>query len=311
MSNLSFKSPVFAEGFTAVPNLIWGREDLSAPAKLLFIVIQFHAYQKGRAWPGQPTLARESGMSVSSVKRALRELEDTGLVSVVRRPNKQNIYEVHVEALLGAEWIAHIELSNPDGETILSYEEEEGSSLREEEPPVSPPERGTVDVVWSHYCSMPGKRERPLPDQERKVILDALKVATADELITAINECWKSDWHMKRREFQDRSGQRYDKLTQIIKGRQGKETTRERIDFWLERAETTGVAGSGVPSADPAVIARKKQDVQRGHRLMGDPKAVEKAQEAEAWLRRYGIETIRGEDGYPTFRDASPLLLAR
>ena len=153
---------------------------------------------------------------------------------------------------------------------------------------------------------MPGKRVRPLPNQERKVILAALKVASPDELIISINECWKSDFHMKRREYQDRDGQRYDKLTQIIKGRQGKETTRERIDFWLERAETSGVAGSGVPSADPAVIARRKQDVQRGHRLSGDPKAVEKAEEAEAWLKKYGIETIRErEDGYPTFRDAA------
>lgn len=302
--SLKFKSPVFAEGFTAVPNLLWKREDLSAPAKLLFVVIQFHAYQKGRAWPGQPTLAAESGMSESSVKRALKELEATGLVSVLRRPNKQNVYEVHPEALLGQEWIGHIDLPNPDGEVNMTSEEEEGTTTVEEEPPVSPP-RGDVERVWNHYCSMPGKRVRELPKQERKVILAALEVATADELVICINECWKSDFHMKRREHQDRPGQRYDKLTQIIKGRQGKETTRERIDFWLERAETTGVAGSGIPSADPAVIARRKQDVQRGHRLAGDPQAVRKAQEAEAWLRKYGIVTIRGEDGYPSFQDAS------
>lgn len=157
-----------------------------------------------------------------------------------------------------------------------------------------------AEVVWNHYCSMPGKRKRPLPTQERKIINETLKVATVDELLRAIDMCFRSDYHMKTGRYKDRPGQKYDKLTQIIRGRQGKETTRERIDFWLER-ETAVVAGSGVTSVDPALIARRKQDVQRGHRLKGDALAVRKAQEAEAWLAELGIKVVRKEDGFPTF----------
>lgn len=315
-----YASELWNEGFTTVPNLIFQAE-ISSGAKLLFTCLLFHGFRKGRAWPGQPRLARETGLSESTVKRTLRELEESGLVEIIRRGNKSNVYILHPDRLSSEAVIGQSDLSC---EVTLTSEEEEGEE--EEGKPPLPPQGGEsqtsllpgnpdgngkakpakakskeVEEIWSHYLEVMEKPARPLPAEERRVILDALKVGTAAELRMCVSECHASDYHMKRGHYEDRDGQRYNKLTQIIKGRRGKETTRERLDFWLERAESAGSAVVTVPSADPAVIARRKLDVQRGHRL-GDERAVQKAREAEAWLQEHGIETTKDESGWPTFR---------
>lgn len=278
------------------------QHETSPTQRLVLLAMANYANEDNGARPSRALIEEMTGLSRATVFRAVSDLKKAGVIRDAVVDGREG-WELAITPFGESQ----SETRESQSETAQSQSETRSILGTQEEPKRTGSPVGSKDVerVWNHYCSMPGKRVRPLPEQERKVILAALKVATADELVICINECWKSDFHMKRREHQDRPGQRYDKLTQIIKGRQGKETTRERIDFWLERAETTGVAGSGVPSADPAVIARRKQDVQRGHRLAGDPQAVRKAQEAEAWLRKCGIVTIRGEDGYPSFQDAS------
>lgn len=159
-----------------------------------------------------------------------------------------------------------------------------------------------VEAVWACYVTVMKPRNGDLKPDERRVIRDALKVATVEECCGAIRGCHASRFHMGENDRR----KKYNRLTQIIKGRRGQETTRERIDYFLDILERAGGAGANVPSGDAGVIQRKKTDVQRGHRFSDDEKAVKTAEEAEAWLAEHGIETMRGEDGYPTFRWASP-----
>lgn len=157
--------------------------------------------------------------------------------------------------------------------------------------------RRQVDEIWAHYVRVMKPRQALASDEERAVIRKALKVASVDDCKIAISACAASEYHMKEGVHANRKGGKYNKLSHILKGRRGKETTRERIDWWLDRA------GERVfTSADPATVARHQQQVQRGHRFQGDQEMMERAERSEAWLREHGIETIRREsDAYPTF----------
>lgn len=186
---------------------------------------------------------------------------------------------------------------------------EKGDCQGGQEPPfeheaISPPRNGTdgaakqVARVWAHYLAEMKPRSGVPGDDDRRLIRAALKVASDDELCQAISACARSGFHMG----ENPNHRKYNKLSQIIKGRRGRETTRERIDFFLDLGEQSG----GNLSGDSALIANRKRDVQRGHRFNEDAEAVETARQAEDWLRMQGIEVIRQGDGYPTFAVARP-----
>ena len=88
---------VSQKGYTLVPNFILYRTDLSAYAKLIYATILSYAWGQSRAaFPGQERLAQDSGMGVATVKRHIKELLDTGCMSVVRRgQGRTNIYILH------------------------------------------------------------------------------------------------------------------------------------------------------------------------------------------------------------------------
>lgn len=61
-------------------------DGLSSRQRLVLIFLaDFANDKKGYAWPSIGTLARRTGLSQSTVKRAIRDLEDAELVTVVRQ----------------------------------------------------------------------------------------------------------------------------------------------------------------------------------------------------------------------------------
>jgi hypothetical protein len=159
----------------------------------------------------------------------------------------------------------------------------------------------TINHVWSHFVEVMQPRNKVAGPQERQVIREALKVATASECCAAIDSCFASDYHMKRGSFATREGARYNKLSQILRGRRGRETTRERIDFFLERAETNR-AHAGLPTSASGKIAVAKQRVLDGWQFPGDALVVSQGEEAAAWLVQLGFRVDRDpQTGRPTF----------
>jgi hypothetical protein len=150
--------------------------------------------------------------------------------------------------------------------------------------------------VWVFFIGKMEPRSKVCGPEEKALIRASLKVASVSELCDAIQGCHDSDYHMKRGEYAHRAGPKYNKLSQIIKGRRGKETTRERIDYFIDKAGT-----KTFPSAQRAIVAQRQLDVQRGHGSTSED-IVERAKESEAWLLEKGIETVRRADGYPVFR---------
>ena len=80
-------------GFTAIPNTILKRHDVSPGAKLCYVMLLSYAWQEGSCFPGQVKLAEDIGVTSRSVVTYMKELQESGLVVVKRRGLGQtNIY---------------------------------------------------------------------------------------------------------------------------------------------------------------------------------------------------------------------------
>lgn len=55
--------------------------DLSHRARVVYMYLKDHADRQGRCWPGIKTIAAELKLSQSTVKRALNDLCQAGLIS--------------------------------------------------------------------------------------------------------------------------------------------------------------------------------------------------------------------------------------
>lgn len=75
------------------------QEDMSARSKLVYMYLKDRANKDGQCWPAIQTIGRDLGLSRSTVKRALKELErGSFLVKQSRkRENKgdtSNLYQI-------------------------------------------------------------------------------------------------------------------------------------------------------------------------------------------------------------------------
>lgn len=80
-------------GFTIIPNAIIGRRDISAGAKLAYVLLLSYAWQKGSCFPGQLRMSEDMGVTDRTIRTYLRELETVGLVITRQRGlNQTNVY---------------------------------------------------------------------------------------------------------------------------------------------------------------------------------------------------------------------------
>ena len=85
-----------AAGFTQIPNLVLRRSDLQPGAKLTYMVLLSYAWQEDHAYPGQDRLAADMGVSERSVITYLKQLQETGLITIRRRGlGMTNVYVLH------------------------------------------------------------------------------------------------------------------------------------------------------------------------------------------------------------------------
>lgn len=75
------------------------QEDLSPRSKLVYMYLKDRANKEGQCWPSIQTIGRDLGLSRSTVKRAIRELEQAALLT--RRGRKRenegdtsNLYQI-------------------------------------------------------------------------------------------------------------------------------------------------------------------------------------------------------------------------
>jgi predicted transcriptional regulator len=93
---LNTVDPIARYGFTQLPNFILRNPDLSANAKTVYSLLLSYAWHNNLCFPGQERLAEHMGAHVSTVSRAISELEDCSLIEIERRgQGKTNFYTVN------------------------------------------------------------------------------------------------------------------------------------------------------------------------------------------------------------------------
>ena len=93
---LNTADPIARYGFTQLPNFILRNPELSANAKTVYSLLLSYAWHNNLCFPGQERLAEHMGAHVSTVSRAITELEDCSLIEIERRgQGKTNFYTVN------------------------------------------------------------------------------------------------------------------------------------------------------------------------------------------------------------------------
>lgn len=218
----------------------FAQPDLSPTQKLVLVALADNAQDDGKAWPGKDTIVKKTGLGKSSVYRSLEELEDKELL---RSGTDERRIDCYWLAVPQGEGDSQGGIGIPTVGSVIENPQEPS-----DKPNPPPPDSLSVkskttkeiESVWATWVSVmnPRGRGKVLDPEARKLIREALKVADPEELSRAIEACGRSDFHMKRGKYKNRPGGKYNALAQIIKGRRGRnETTRSRVEWWLDRAD--------------------------------------------------------------------------
>jgi hypothetical protein len=113
-------------GFSKIPHYITRSQELTWRAKYIYTILASYADKTGECYPGHEKVAKTAGVSINTVRRSLKELNEAGHISITARINRPNIYTFN--------W------SSPEG-TCLSPE---GTCLSPEGTCLSP--EGTITI---------------------------------------------------------------------------------------------------------------------------------------------------------------------
>lgn len=88
--------------YSRAPRWVVRRKDLSTNAKAVFWALLDRANADDECWPSHRRIADDLGVSVSTVRRALKELADVGAVTVSQRSNEaggnsSSLFRLHVD----------------------------------------------------------------------------------------------------------------------------------------------------------------------------------------------------------------------
>ncbi len=89
-------APDARDGFISVPRTLLSRTDLSQGARMTYIALLSYGWQDQRCWPGVGRLATDVDVSERQVRVYLNELQQAEALSVVARPGRTNVYELHL-----------------------------------------------------------------------------------------------------------------------------------------------------------------------------------------------------------------------
>lgn len=119
-------------GYTSIPNWVACGPRLSANAKVVLLVIASRSGSKGSCYPSINAIARDSGVSRSTVKRALDELGASGIISVIPRKTGRGQTSSVYRMLIDRETPEPEVHSGPGGGSTQDHHEQEPL---EQEPP--------------------------------------------------------------------------------------------------------------------------------------------------------------------------------
>lgn len=265
--------------------------------RLVLLVLADCAHEDGTgAWPAVQTVAEKARLSKRQVQRCLKDLEASGAIAkdgTTRAGTTCWTVVMGGDNLSPRQNVTATSTTDSDAGNVTQTVIEETSK----ETPPSPSLPDPVLETFEHWCRVMDHPRSQLEFKRRLVIQNALKVATLDECLRAINGCALSDFHMARSEYNGRA--RYDSLSLILRNR-------EKIEWFGAMAPQTGdprAAGSGRSSTLDVRIREAKRNVLAAYDLAGSDEAVRKGDESERFLLEQGIRVVRDSEssGRPRF----------
>lgn len=263
--------------------------------RFLLCLLAVNASADGRLPFGeadQVALVAESSFGVGRFNRIVRDLLADSYVSL-----DNDVLTVYAPDAVGGLGVG-VSLSPPEKQTSLLPGSSvsspgDGGLLGGDQD--SPKKRTPVSEVLDFYDETFGK-STTWGEDDRREVRAALEIKSVPDLKKAILGNKLSGFHQGEND----KGKKYNTLGHIVRGKKGKKTRRENIDYFIEKFEEHKGAGGAVRSdADPAIVKTRKEEIRRAHRVQGDEEATERARRAVVWLEERGIHTVFRDDGYP------------
>ncbi len=93
--NVRFRSEIDTIGFVQVPNIVLRDSSLSDSALRTYMILLSYAWSKESCFPSIERMAKDRGVGVSTIKRTIRNLSKSGLISIdVRKGGRTNVYVI-------------------------------------------------------------------------------------------------------------------------------------------------------------------------------------------------------------------------
>lgn len=123
------------QGFTQIPNAILRRPDVTSGAKITYMALLSYAWQKDSCFPGQETLALDTGVGKRSVIRYLQELQGAGLLEIKRRGlGLTNVYVLKkISGIPRSANLAHQEMPKTTHPEVPNWHPKEYEDKEEED----------------------------------------------------------------------------------------------------------------------------------------------------------------------------------
>lgn len=195
-------------------------------------------------FPSVATLAQESRCSRRTVQSSLRKLEAAGRIRANGKGAKgqTNWTVVMQEGAQDSHPSTNGGADHDQGGRNLRPVGAQSQRPNHPDPSIEPSSTTCdVDVVWNHYVEVFDPRKKEADEGQRKIIREALTVATVEECNRCIDACFASDFHQQRGSG-NVAGRKHNRISDILKPKRAGQygngyTQRERIDFWLDRAD--------------------------------------------------------------------------
>ncbi len=102
------------KGFTMVPNHALVSDKISPGAKLAYAMLLKYIWEKDYCFPGQETLAKETGVTRQSVNAYLKELQQQKFIEIRRRgQGRTNLYIIDL-ATIGKKRLRRLDVKKTD-----------------------------------------------------------------------------------------------------------------------------------------------------------------------------------------------------
>lgn len=259
----------------SVEAMSWAfRQECASGPKFVLVALANFAGKDGVTYRGQAAIVSATSLTTRTVSGHMAKLEELGLIARARRFRRNGSRTSDWTVLAPGMERGEMELPDVEEGPATLRELAEGDHRKNlpvakndtdhrkistgpeplvepsvdpsDQPLVSEPGRSDlVDVVWQQYRKHKPRMPERVDRERAEVIRRALKVATVEECCQAIDGCFRSTYHQGENEL----GKRYDSLSGILRGRPGKETTRERIDFFMGYLTARPRSG-GAPAQD-------------------------------------------------------------